>query len=154
MALITGQGISLKELSGKIGVYEEDLEVFEAFIEFIITSCRYNLQIRRKIVQEIGNTDDFLEFAELHYNEIISPIKNTLESSIMSMIRAGAINAKRLQNKGKLSNVKGLFGTIFKNIGGDSSSDPLSLHHANSALSKEEISDICDLKVEEVILAF
>ena len=52
------------------------IEVFEAFIEFIITTCRYSLQIKRKIIQEIGNTDDYLEFVELNYNQILHFMHN------------------------------------------------------------------------------
>ena len=56
LSLITRQSSKANEISERIGIYEEDIETFEALIEFVITTTKYNLKIKPKILSEVKDT--------------------------------------------------------------------------------------------------
>ena len=95
LSLLTGQSTKTNSLGDKIGVSEEDHETLEALFSFIITTTRYDLQVKPKIIDEIEGKVKFTEKDNILFKQFIDPIIFSLEFSIMKLIRTGAIDVRK-----------------------------------------------------------
>ena len=150
LSLLTGNWIHIKELGEKIGIYEKDFETFKALFEFILVTTKYDMQIKPKIISEIGGISNLKKDNEVIYKEFIDPIKATLDHCIMILIRTGAVDVRIIKDKNKYSTMKKLIGDAFKNIAGEDSNDPIFQKNVNSSLSKEKLVEICEIMIDDV----
>lgn len=155
IAALTGQSKTMKELAEKLGVYEEDTEVFEALFNFVITSSKYNLQIKPKIMAEIKDDKNKKKEMKILYKEVLDPVRASLFKSIMILIRSGAVDERKRGLKKRIAAVKNLVKGIVQNFGGDQDAqDPLANENVNDELSREEIHEICNERVEQVCFKY
>ena len=95
LSLLTGQSTKANALADKIGVYEEDHETFEALLSFIVTTTKYFLQVKPKILSQIEGVKQFIKENEIDFREFIDPIRHSLESCIIKLIISGAIDIRK-----------------------------------------------------------
>ena len=151
LAFLTNQSTSMKEIGDKLGVYKENIEVFEALFSFSMTVTKYNMQIMPKIMAEIKDDKNLKKEIKTLYKEVIDPIRAILYNNIKILVRFGALDERKGGLTRKVAVVKNLIGSVVQNIGGDQEAqDPLANMNVNSELSKEEIHQICTERAEEV----
>lgn len=151
LAFLTNQSSSMKEIGDKLGVYQENIEVFQALFSFSMTTTKYNLQIMPKIKAEIKDDKNLKKEIKTLYREIIDPIRASLYRNIKVLVRFGAIDERKGGLTKNVAAFTNIIGGAIKNFGGDQDNqDPLANMNVNDELSKEEIHEICTERAEEV----
>ena len=147
VSLLTNNISSLKEIGNKLGVYEENIEIFEDLCLFIMTVTKYKSQIKPKILSELIGVINIKKEIKARFLEVIKPIKDSLYNSILSFVRGGAVDARPAKKKNMASSIVSGASKIIKKAYFEKQIFSVNV---NSVLSPDEIHEFWERKVNEV----
>ena len=84
----------LMMLSKRVGVYEEDTEIFRSLFIFIVTTSKFYIKTKPKFDEIRGLSQSCINQHKIQFEQELIQIKEDIEKSLSIMIEKGSINVK------------------------------------------------------------
>ena len=101
--IISGHS-DLSMLSKRVGVYDEDIEVFRSLFNFIVTTSKFFIKTKPKFDEIRGLSQSSINQHKIQYEQELIRVKEDIEKSLSMMIEKGSINVKYISAKSSIFN--------------------------------------------------